>query len=451
MCGIAGFIGTNAWLRTCDMIEVLRHRGPDRLSVWNGGVVCMAHAHLRITGDYPQPVLVDGKTFVYNGEIYNFSDFSPGDSDTVAVASILKSGVENFARMTSGLAGEYACAVWDGHKIVLFRDPVGIKPLFYGHNAEGFGFASERKALRRAGISDIKSLTPGTTFVDGMELKLFDLPEQRPKIFDIDLAVGLLDGALSKSVSMRLHKKAAVTFSGGVDSALIGAMSGDTPLLTVGLKDSHDIKAATNAAKLMGAEGRLKVFEITDKDVEAALPGTMYAIESTDQLKVSIALPLYILSQKARDDGYRVLLSGQGADELFAGYSRYESGFKEGRLAGMLDYDLRHIADVNLERDDAAAMAHGVELRVPYLDMGVIEIARWIDPSLKVSFNGKDYIRKYVLRRMAEKYLPHEVSSAPKKAIQYGTSVNKTLERLAKASGKDVAGYLNSLYRVVLE
>src|SRR5208337_2738769 len=109
--------------------------------------------------------------------------------------------------------------------------------------------------------------------------------------------------------------------------------------------------------------------------------------------------------------------------------------------------DLRQIAEVNLERDDAAAMAHGVELRVPYLDLGVITVAQRTDPSLKVYFNGKDYIRKYVLRKMSEKYLPPEVSYAPKKAIQYGTSAQKAIQKLAaKKNFKDINDYLQSLY-----
>ncbi len=123
--------------------------------------------------------------------------------------------------------------------------------------------------------------------------------------------------------------------------------------------------------------------------------------------------------------------------------------YDEGRLPEALDHDLRHIAEVNLERDDAATMAHGVELRVPFLDMRVVAASRRMGPSLKVRRNGKDYIRKYVLRKVAEKYLPREVAHAPKKAIQYGTGVQKTLERLAKSRRQATAGYLESLYRNV--
>lgn len=451
MCGIAGFVGEKARQRTCQMIEALSHRGPDGTAIWDGGRACLGHAHLKITGDYPQPVTVDGLTFTYNGEIYNYTNFLPGScSDTEALASMLKNNLDGFVKAAPAIDGEYAFTAWDGEKITLVRDPVGIKPLYYGYCEDGFGFASERKALMCTGIKEITSLTPGCMLVDGIERRFADLPPMQPAMTDEAEAVRQLDKVLNRAVRLRLHKDAAITFSGGIDSALIGAMAPDTPLLTVGFPGSFDVIAARAAVRCLGADQRHVVYEVSEKDVEEALPGVIYAIESADPMKVAIALPLYILSAKARQDGYKVLLSGQGSDELFAGYARYEAGYRDGRLQEMLDFDQRHLSEVNLERDDAAAMASGIELRVPYLDLDVIGLARQLDPSLKLHGNGKDYIRKYVLRKVAEKYFPPEVASAPKKAIQYGTGIQKALERLAKNHGKDLRGYLETLYKVVL-
>ncbi|HMK46031.1 MAG TPA: asparagine synthetase B [Methanocella sp.] len=459
MCGIAGFVGENARRQTSLMIETLSHRGPDGSAIWGDDKVSFGHAHLKITGDFSQPASTDGLTFVYNGEIYNHSDFPSGfpsggvSSDTGVLASILsRGGVEGFADVALSINGEYAFAVWDGKRLVLFRDPVGIKPLYYGRSETGgFGFASERKALARVGIRDIRSLTPGCVYSGGVERRFIDLPPMQAAITDEAEAVRLLDSALSGAVRMRLHKDAAITFSGGVDSVLIGALAPEVPLLTVGMPGSFDVAAARNAARLMGVEGRHVVYEITEKDVEEALPGVIYAIESAVPMKVAIALPLYILSARARSDGYRVLLSGQGSDELFAGYARYEAtGRGGGGLQAMLDHDQHGLAGANLERDDAVTMASGLELRVPYLDLSLLGLARQIDPSLKLHVNGKDYIRKYVLRKVAEKYLPLEISSAPKKAIQYGTGVQKALERIARNHGTDVPIYLQTLYNKVV-
>jgi asparagine synthase (glutamine-hydrolysing) len=448
MCGIAGFVGGEAWQRTCEMTERLHHRGPDGSALFDGRTACLGHTHLKVTGDYPQPALTNGKVFVFNGEIYNYREFADVPSDTEALAGVLAGGMDSFIKAAPLINGDYSLALWDGGRLSLIRDPIGVKPLFYGRNADGFGFASERKALWRAGIGDVKPLPPGSAYIDGREHKVIDLPPCKPAL-DEEEAAWTLDEALAAAVCVRVHKNAAITFSGGVDSALIGAMAPDTPLLTVGLAGSHDVKAARQAAKLMGAEGRHIIYEITEKDVEEALAGTVYAVESANTLKVSIALPLYLLAQRARQDGFKVLLSGQGADELFGGYARHEAASREGRLPEALDHDLRQIAEVNLERDDAVTMAHGVELRVPFLDMRVVAASRRVGPSLKVRPNGKDYIRKYILRKVAEKYLPREVASAPKKAIQYGTGAQKTLDRLARSKGCTPAGSLESLYRNV--
>ncbi len=446
MCGIAGFVGANARLKTLDMIKALRHRGPDGEGVWCHGDTCIGHVHLRVTGDVGQPAVSDGRAIVYNGEIYNFGEFLPGASDTPALLNvILRDGADSFLRLAPSIDGEYSFAYYDGSGLLLARDPVGIKPLYYGSSDDGFGFASERKALLRVGIREARALRPGHIYHDGEERRAITLPWQDEAIREEKKAVSALDEALSASVRLRLHEKAAVAFSGGVDCSIIGAMSG-LPLCTAGIKGSYDIMAARKAASLMGAEERHIVYEYDEKDVEEALPGVVRAVESADPLKISIALPLYILAREARRDGYRVLLSGQGADELFGGYARHEAAAREGRLGEALEHDLDQIAEANLERDDAAVMAHGVELRVPYLDLKVISIARRIDPSLKVYFNGKDYIRKYVLRKMSGKYLPREISWAPKKAIQYGTGTRRALERLARKRSSRIGDHLKSIY-----
>ncbi|HEY3423129.1 MAG TPA: asparagine synthetase B [Methanocellaceae archaeon] len=448
MCGIAGFVGDHARHNTSRMIALIKHRGPDGMSLWDNGTVSMGHAHLKITGDASQPVISGDRVVTYNGEIYNFTHFLPGTSDTTALAdAILKNGAESFLKAAPSIDGEYAFAYYDGSKLMLARDPVGIKPLFYGKNHEGLGFASEKKALMHIGIEDIHALNPGCIYVDGKEQKAISLPPYRGDITDPGEAADQLDKALREAVRLRVHENAAVAFSGGVDCALVGAMSG-LPLCTVGLEGSYDVKAAKKAASLMGAEHL--VYEFSEKDVVEVLPDVIYSVESADPMKVSIALPIYILAREARKSGYKVLLSGQGADELFGGYSRYAEAGGSSKLGEMLQSDLEQIAGNNLERDDAAAMAHGVEMRVPYLDLAVIGISQRIDTSLKVYFDGKDYIRKYILRFLSEKYLPDEIASAPKKAIQYGTGVQKTLEKLAKSEGyKGTGDYFKSLYKVV--
>ena len=201
------------------------------------------------------------------------------------------------------------------------------------------GLASPRKKRRscRIGIENIHALDPGCIYVDGKEQKAISLPPYRGDITDPGEAVDLLDKALQEAVRLRVHENAAVAFSGGVDCALVGAMSG-LPLCTVGLKGSYDVKAAKKAASLMGAEHL--VYEFDEKDVAEVLPDVIYSVESADPLKVSIALPIYILAREAKKSGFKVLLSGQGADELFGGYARYEEASISLKLEEMLQSDL---------------------------------------------------------------------------------------------------------------
>jgi asparagine synthase (glutamine-hydrolysing) len=180
------------------------------------------------------------------------------------------------------------------------------------------------------------------------------------------------------------------------------------------------------------------------EEVESALPDIMRATESSDPLKVSIALPLFFASKDAHNDGVRVMLSGQGADELFAGYKRYES-MEPGELENALRNDLDSIAANNLERDDAVTMANAVELRVPYLDKEVVELALRIAPQLKIC-NG---VRKYILRLAAAKLLPEELAWKEKKAAQYSSGVYSALKKLAKKNGyrgdRSLGRYLEDL------
>ncbi len=407
MCGIAGFVGAKAGPITRKMVRSLKHRGPDGSSVWDNGSVSLGHTHLKVTGDLSQPVIQDGKAIVYNGEIYNFGEFLPGTSDTEALAGvILKNGMDSFLKAAPLIDGEYAFAYYDGSRLLLARDPVGIKPLFYGECEDGFGFASEKKALMGNGIKNIKALAPGYIYYDGAQHEATGLPPREPVITDEKAAVSGLDNALDRAVKARSHRDAAVAFSGGVDCSVIGAMSG-LPLCTVGMEGSFDIKAAKKAARLMGAEKRHIVYEFGEKDVEEALPEVVYAVESADPMKVSIALPIYILAKECQSDpALKYCCPARERTSYSAAMPATRKALRSGTLGEMLDHDLTHIAEVNLERDDAATMAHGVELRVPYLDLGVMAVARRTDPSLKVSFDGKDYIRKYVLRKISEKYLP---------------------------------------------
>jgi asparagine synthase (glutamine-hydrolysing) len=428
------------------MLDVLKHRGPDGSGIFSDGDITLGNVLLKITGDKRQPIS-NGEALVYNGEIYNFRKIAKEldintDSDSETLFALI--GSSGLEAAIQELDGDYAFAYYENGEITLVRDPAGVKPLYF-IKGEVFAFASEKKALSVMGQKEIHVLKPGymlnysassitetkvTSFSPG---KLLTVENE---------AKDMLYQALERSIRKRYYNPCAIAFSGGLDSSLLAAVCKDAKLYSVGMAGSHDIAQTKKAAQLLGLLDNLHLHEITMEELESAIPDVIKAIESPDPLMVSIALPLYFASKYASCDGMRVILSGQGADELFAGYKRYESLPPED-LEIALRTDLDNIAQNNLERDDAVTMANSVELRVPYLDKKVIELALSISPELKIH-NG---IRKYILRRAASKILPDELAWKEKKAAQYSSGIYSAMEKLARKNGfgKDLRHYLVDL------
>lgn len=434
MCGIAGVAGKDAKNLVQEMLETIKHRGPDGIGIFAKDDIALGNVLLKITGGKKQPIS-NGGVFTFNGEIYNFREMAQAlgitaDSDSEVLYEMISSyGIEAAAGKSDG---DYAFAYAQNGKISLVRDPAGVKPLYYS-TGNGFAFASEKKALISTGRNEIRSLNPGhmLTFCAGniIEKKIaaFSTGE---KLADEKTAREMLFECLEQSVNKRYYKPCAIAFSGGLDSSLLAALCKDAKLYSAGMKGSHDIGQTRKAAKLLALQDNLHLHELTMDELETAIPCVINAIESTDAMKVSIALPLYFASKDAHSDGIRVILSGQGADELFAGYKRYES-MTIPELESALKKDLENIARNNLERDDAVTMANSVELRVPYLDRKVVELALRIVPELKIH-NG---IRKYILRLASSMILPEELVWKEKKAAQYSSGVYSAMEKLARKNG----------------
>ncbi len=434
MCGIAGAAGKDSETSVKNMLEAIKHRGPDGSGTFSIGDITLGNVLLKITGDKQQP-LTNGGALTYNGEIYNFRKIAEKlhittDSDSETFFTLIEAkGIETAIQE---LDGDYAFAFVDGEKLHLARDPAGVKPLYYATGA-GFAFASEKKALYAIRTSEIHTLKPGymLTYSAGKitEKRVVGFTAGEP-ITDENTASKALYEAIGRAVEKRRYKPSALAFSGGLDSSIIAALCPDAELYSVGMEGSHDIMQTKKAAQLLGLSDKLHLHELILDEVESALPAVIRAVESGDPLKVSIAIPLFFASRDAHNDGIRMMLSGQGADELFAGYKRYES-MNPAELELALRKDLDNIAENNLERDDAVTMANAVELRVPYLDREVVELGLRIVPELKIH-NG---IRKYILRLAAKKLLPDELVFKEKKAAQYSSGIYSALVKLARKNG----------------
>jgi len=356
------------------------------------------------------------------------------------------------------LLGAYAFAIYDGREIVAVRDPVGVKPLYFGESNELAAFASERKALWKLGIRNVRALAPGEILSLSRERcqtsEGIHLVRPAVKSLAEEEAATKLKESLYEAVRRKLRgfQNVAVAFSGGVDSAiiakLVAALGAKVTLYTVGFQGSYDIMAAAETAKSLDFKHVVRL--LTLKDVEEYLPKVVYAIENADPMKIEIGLPLFVTAENARLDGIRVIFSGQGSDELFGGYSRYLRVLEQYGYDGLQDRlwrDIIEISEVNLQRDDAVTMANGIELKVPFLDVDVIHRAMTIHSALKIQ-DKTDKLRKRVLRKTAEMLeVPSEAVERPKKAVQYGSGINKAIERLAIKNGyKHLEAYLKAVF-----
>jgi asparagine synthase (glutamine-hydrolysing) len=154
---------------------------------------------------------------------------------------------------------------------------------------------------------------------------------------------------------------------------------------------------------------------------------------------------MYLVSRCAHEHGTGLLLTGQGADELFAGYKRYEQAFDDGVLGIELEKDVLALP-AQIRQDVAVAELCGVELCLPLYNRDVVDVACSIDARLKMRKDEGRYVRKYILRRVSEQYLPHGLAWAPKKAAQYGTGVQNALGRIARRQGLGQEEFLNRVF-----
>ncbi len=282
---------------------------------------------------------------------------------------------------------------------------------------------------------------------------------------DVGVIVARLDELITVSVRDMCSDQTGIIFSSGVDSTLVAryaARESEITAYVVGFEGSPDLECAIRNEKELGFP--LEKIIIKLDELEAILPEIVGIVGEPNPVKVGVGVPMYYASKKASEDGYKVMLCGQGADELFSGYWRYvEAYVSEGpeKVVELMKSDVSTADKDNLDRDRACCKHNNVELRMPFLSAKLVEYIQGLQLDLKIkevdaSFNefsciddveGRKFVRKYVLRKLAEKNgVTTEIINRSKKAAQYGSAVNKHLEKIAKKNGyKRIKEYLETL------
>ncbi|HEY8345683.1 MAG TPA: asparagine synthase-related protein [Symbiobacteriaceae bacterium] len=447
MSGIAGIWGRADQEGVKQMLEAQMHRGPHGRGLWTspGGRCALGHDRLAIDRDEEQPVGTEDGTLwaVLDGELYNRETlrrrlegrcrFRTGTDAELILHLFAQEGPDCLRH----LDGVFALAIWkEGDGLYLARDPLGVKPLYFGLDDQGhLCFASEIKALTDR-VQEIRTLSPGSCRLpDGTVITFYTLPEPRAEVTDPEQAVRAVEQTLRQAVRKRLAAggTVGVLLSGGLDSSLIAAMvrqevSGELHSFAVGLADSPDLRSARRVAEFLGTVHHERV--LTPQEITAALPRVIRLLESCDPALVRGSIANFFVAEEA-SRYVEAVLSGEGADELFAGY-HYLAEWADQPHA--LSRELREITaalhHTSLQRCDRMAQAHGLTIRIPFLDLEVVDLAFRIDPALK--WQGGE--GKRILRRVAASYLPLEIAQRNKEKFAIGTGVAQVLERYAASS-----------------
>jgi asparagine synthase (glutamine-hydrolysing) len=401
------------------MLGRLSHRGPDDRGTYADGNIALGQTRLSIidVAGGKQPIFAeDGqKCVICNGEIYNHlvlrGELSQHqfrtNSDTEALLHLFEEEGEG---AVSRLDGMFAFVVYDGRDIFVARDPLGIKPLYQGRKNGCLFFASEIKALEGV-VDSIQEFPAGHYY--SSKSGLFQYYHVSPRNHyhrDVAQITARLRQKLTDAVRKRLMSDVplGVFLSGGIDSSIIASVARQhfdrLNSFSVGMEGATDLIYARKAADFLGTNHHEYIY--SRDEVMEVLPQVIYHLESFDPPLVRSAIPTYFVSRLA-SHYVKVILTGEGSDEVFAGYHYFKQIDKEESLHQESIRIISGLHNINLQRVDRATMAHSIEGRVPFLDLDFVEYVTAIDPKLKLA--SKERMEKWLLRKAFSGYLPDEV------------------------------------------
>lgn len=459
MCGIAGCFGTRDEKTINRMLDALGHRGPNDRGVHVFGDMVLGHTRLSIidVAQGHQPILAadGGAGIIGNGEIYNYkalrnrlaADYPfRTHSDTEVILHLYR---QKGPACVKELDGMFAFAVFAGEDYLLARDPIGIKPLYYGYQGGHLYFSSELGSMSLAGVDEVHEFPAGHYYTpsEGF-VRYYDLQPVADHLLAEDEAGARIRETFIAAVKKRLLADPEIPVgsfcSGGLDSSLIAAIAAEEiPHLhtfAVGMKDpngveSDDLKASRLAAAHIGSTHHELLF--TEEDYYRVLPEVIGKLESYDPSLVRCAVPCYFTCQLAA--GYvTVVLTGEGADELFAGY-HYLKHLEPGRINPECRRLLATLHNINLQRADRIGMYFSLELRVPFLDAAMIDLAMQIPPELKIRRHDGAAVEKWILRQAfaGTNYLPDDILWRYKVQYTQGAGCEDLGEKLAEQELSD--------------
>jgi len=435
------------------MSKKIRHRGPDWSGIFSDDKAILAHERLSIVDPESgkQPLLSkDGKlVLAVNGEIYNHQEIRKQfegkyefltKSDCEVILALYREKGPNFLEDLNGI---FAFALYDMEKNIFMigRDHIGIIPLYQGWDENGtYYVGSELKALEGHCVK-IEEFLPGQYYYspDGKPTKWYsrdwsNFDAVKDNVSDIDVLRDALEAAVERQLMADVPY--GVLLSGGLDSSIISAVAkisaekqaaksegvwgNQLHSFAVGLVGSPDLIAARKVADHIGTihhEIHFTVQEGLD-----AVRDVIYHVETYDVTTIRASTPMYLLSRVIKSMGVKMVLSGEGADEIFGGYLYFHKApnAEEFHKETVRKLDKLHLYDCL--RANKSLASWGVEGRVPFLDKEFMDVAMRLNPKDKMAGNGK--MEKWILRKAFENYLPESVAWRQKEQFSDGVGYN---------------------------
>ncbi|MGI8846494.1 MAG: asparagine synthase B [Thermoleophilaceae bacterium] len=449
MCGIVGEYGGPSPDEGRRMLDRITHRGPDDKGEAQVGDGWLGHTRLSIvdvqTGHQPLGTEDDRVWLVGNGEVYNHEHVRDGlDRDTpyatksdneVALHLVREKGPHALDELEGMFA--FLIAGQDGFFLAA-RDPVGIKPLYWAESDGVYRFASEMHSFEPDWRPFVEVFPPGHFWTPDGGLERFadavprdrahEHPDAEPSDADLDETREELIGAVHRQ--MMGDVPVGVFLSGGLDSTLIAAIAAryleergqQLKTFAVGTESSSDLAAARLAAEHLNTDHHEHVY--TAEEAESVVADVVRSIEHFDPSLVRSAVPNYLLA-KMTAEHVKVVLTGEGADELFAGYEYLSELEGAEQLHDEIVRTVEGLHNLNLQRADRVTMAHGLEARVPFLDREVIALALRLPAQWKLAPPGTQ--EKMLLRRSFEGWLPDELLYRDKEQFGDGSGAADVL------------------------
>lgn len=460
MCGIFGILGEefikNNLSQIKDALELIEHRGPDSASIdmLDNERVLLGFHRLAImdpSNKGNQPLNLNGYYLICNGEIYNYKkliedegfEVKTGSDCEVILHMYKKYGIDKTIRRLDGV---FAFMLYDINNKVLHvgRDPVGVRPLFYFKRGNTHGFCSEVKSLSYLLDSFIEDDTKIEIFPPGSYISISDYVKvDRFTYYNYDYSreIGNLEDKevmnnikilFAKAVNKRLmsDRPLGCLVSGGLDSSLVASITSHLGIdnletFSIGIGNSPDLNYADEVAEYLGTKHHR--IEMDIEDFINVVPDVIRSIESYDITTVRASVPNYLLSQYInRETDIKVILSGEGADEILGGYLYFHNAPDMESFQNETHRRVRLLHQYDVLRSDRATAAHGLEVRVPFLDKDLINYVLSLEPRYKVHYDENEKrIEKYILRKAFDgKYLPENILWRQKDAFSDAVGYN---------------------------